>query len=75
MIGSGPNIPLQVIAGFLIVLGVPVVIPENVPTALTDPVPALIAAAVTFLTNPFYGLLIGEAAALLLAVLFGGGPF
>lgn len=60
----GRFIPLQGIAGFLIVLGVPVVLPEQMPLAAESPLAGGTALAVTALSNPFYGLLAGQAVAL-----------
>lgn len=60
----GTFVPLQAIAGFLIVLGIPVIMPEQLPTALEFPVAGGTALAVTALTNPFYGILAGELVAL-----------
>lgn len=59
----GRYFPLQAIAGFLVVLGVPVVLPENIPMAMEDPVPGATALAITALSNPFYGILAGELVA------------
>ena len=64
----GKFIPLESIAGFLIVLGIPVIMPENLPTAVEDPIPGGTALAVTALSNPFYGILAGEAVNLLIEV-------
>jgi adenine/guanine/hypoxanthine permease len=61
----GRFVPLQAIAGFLIVLGIPVIMPEQLPTALEAPLAGGTALAVTALTNPFYGILAGELVALL----------
>jgi AGZA family xanthine/uracil permease-like MFS transporter len=57
----GKFIPLQAIAGFLIVLGIPVVLPEQMPLAAQAPLAGGTALAVTALSNPFYGLLAGQA--------------
>ncbi|MBZ0155424.1 MAG: hypothetical protein K8I29_04310 [Alphaproteobacteria bacterium] len=61
----GRYIPLQAIAGFLIVLGIPVIMPEQMPSAAQSPLAGGTALAVTALTNPFYGLLAGEAVVLI----------
>jgi adenine/guanine/hypoxanthine permease len=60
----GTFVPLQAIAGFLIVLGIPVIMPEQLPTALESPIPGGTALAITALTNPFYGIVAGELVAL-----------
>lgn len=70
----GKYVPLQAIAGFLIVLGVPVIMPENLPGVAENPLAGGTALAVTALTNPFYGILVGEAVALLIEYgIVGGG--
>lgn len=61
----GRYIPLEAIGGFLVVLGIPVIMPENIPAAAGAPLIGGTALAVTALTNPFYGLLAGQAVALL----------
>lgn len=63
----GRYLPLQAVAGFLVVLGLLVIPPNNLPQAATQPVAGGTALAVTALTNPFYGILAGEVVALLLA--------
>lgn len=60
----GRYVPLQAIAGFLLVVGVPVIMPENLPPVADAPLPGGTALAVTALSNPFYGLLAGQAVAL-----------
>lgn len=62
----GAIIPLQAIAGFLVVLGIPVIMPEQLPTAVESPLAGGTALAVTALTNPFYGIVAGELVALVL---------
>lgn len=61
----GRYVPLQAIAGFLVVLGVPVIMPENLPTASDSPLAGGAALVVTAVSNPFYGLLAGQAVVLL----------
>jgi adenine/guanine/hypoxanthine permease len=65
----GTFVPLQAIAGFLIVLGIPVIMPEQLPTALESPIPGVTALAITALTNPFYGIVAGEIVALVTEVM------
>jgi adenine/guanine/hypoxanthine permease len=65
----GSFVPLQAIAGFLIVLGIPVIMPEQLPTALESPIPGVTALAITALTNPFYGIVAGEVVALVTEVM------
>ncbi|MPZ23219.1 MAG: hypothetical protein GEU28_06690 [Dehalococcoidia bacterium] len=60
----GRLVPLQAIAGFLVVLGIPVIMPEQLPGAAEEPLPGGTALAVTALTNPFYGIIAGEVVAL-----------
>lgn len=60
----GRYIPLQAIAGFLVVLGVPVIMPENFPTVAEEPLAGGTALVVTALSNPFYGLIAGQLVAL-----------
>lgn len=60
----GRYIPLQAIAGFLVVLGVPVILPENLPSVAEAPLAGGVALIVTALSNPFYGLLAGQGVAL-----------
>ncbi|MHB9109497.1 MAG: hypothetical protein ACYDCO_20785 [Armatimonadota bacterium] len=57
----GEYVPLQAIAGFLIVLGIPVIMPNQLPLVLDDLVPGATALAVTALSNPFYGIILGMA--------------
>lgn len=61
----GRYVPLQAIAGFLLVLGIPVIMPENFPAVADEPLAGGAALAVTALSNPFYGLLAGQAVVLL----------
>ncbi|MDK3256057.1 hypothetical protein [Blastococcus capsensis] len=61
----GRYVPLQGIAGFLIVTGIPVIMPENLPAVAEAPLVGGTALAITALSNPFYGLLAGQAVALL----------
>lgn len=61
----GRYVPLQAIAGFLVVLGVPVIMPDNLPDAGESPLAGGTALVVTALSNPFYGLLTGQAVSLL----------
>jgi AGZA family xanthine/uracil permease-like MFS transporter len=67
----GTFVPLQAIAGFVIVLGIPVIMPEQLPTALDSPIPGGTALAITALTNPFYGIVAGELVALVGEVMGG----
>lgn len=67
----GTFVPLQAIAGFLIVLGIPVIIPEQLPTALESPIPGGTALAITALTNPFYGIVAGELVAIVTELIGG----
>lgn len=64
----GRYLPLQAVAGFLVVLGLLITIPDNLPQAAMQPVAGGTAIAVTALTNPFYGILAGEVVALLLVL-------
>jgi AGZA family xanthine/uracil permease-like MFS transporter len=57
-------VPLQGIAGFLLVVGIPVIMPENLLAVSEAPLAGGTALAVTALSNPFYGLLAGQAVAL-----------
>ena len=61
----GRHVPLQAIAGFLLVVGIPVIMPENLPTVAQAPLAGGTALVVTALSNPFYGLLAGQAIVLL----------
>lgn len=61
----GRYVPLQSIAGFLLILGIPVILPENVSSVAETPLAGGTALAVTALTNPFYGLLAGQLIVLL----------
>lgn len=61
----GRYIPLESIAGFLLVLGIPVIQPDNLPAVAEDPLPGGTALAVTAVTNPFFGIIAGEAVHLL----------
>lgn len=56
----GRYVPLQAIAGFLIVIGVPIIMPENLPTVSEAPLAGGTALIVTALSNPFYGLIAGQ---------------
>lgn len=60
----GSHIPLEGIAGFLVVIGIPIIMPDNLPTVAAAPLAGGVALAITALTNPFYGLLAGQAAAM-----------
>lgn len=60
----GRYVPLQAIAGFLIVIGIPIIMPENLPTVAEAALAGGTALIVTALSNPFYGLLAGQAVAL-----------
>jgi adenine/guanine/hypoxanthine permease len=67
----GTFVPLQAIAGFLIVLGIPVIMPEQLPTALESPIPGGTALAITALSNPFYGIVAGELVAIVIELAGG----
>lgn len=71
----GALIPLQAIAGFLIVLGIPVIMPEQLPAAVEQPLAGATALAVTALSNPFYGIVVGSIVAALvgMGVIGAGG--
>lgn len=56
----GRYFPLQAIAGFLIVIGVPIIMPENLPTVAEEPLGGGTALIVTALSNPFYGIIAGQ---------------
>lgn len=62
----GSVVPLEAIAGFLLVLGIPIIMPEQLPGALESPLAGGTALAVTALSNPFYGILAGQLVVLLL---------
>jgi adenine/guanine/hypoxanthine permease len=64
----GRYIPLEAIAGFLIVLGIFVILPQQLPQVMENPLPGAAALAVTALSNPFYGIVSGELIVLLLAI-------
>lgn len=68
----GDYVPLQAIAGFLIVLGIFVILPQQLPQVVENPLPGAAALAVTALSNPFYGILAGEAVALIMMFGIGG---
>ncbi|GII64672.1 xanthine/uracil permease [Sphaerisporangium krabiense] len=59
----GRWVPLQSVAGFLIVIGVFVVLPDNI--RQVNRLPDAVAMAVTAFGNPFYGIVAGEVIALL----------
>ena len=65
----GRFIPLHAIAGFLVVLGVPVVLPENLPMVLDAAIPGSVALAVTAASNPFYGIVAGQLVVAAIGVL------
>ena len=67
----GRYIPLEAIAGFLVVLGIFVIIPQQLPNLVEDPLPGATALAVTALSNPFYGIIAGEL--VLLVTMIGLG--
>jgi adenine/guanine/hypoxanthine permease len=62
----GEYVPLQAIAGFLIVLGIFVILPQQLPQVVENPLPGAAALAITAFSNPFYGILAGEAVALVM---------
>ncbi|MDY9925706.1 hypothetical protein [Methanosarcina sp.] len=69
---AGDYVPLQAIAGFLIVLGIFVILPDELPLVAENPLPGAAALAVTALSNPFYGILAGEAVILIMMLGVGG---
>ncbi len=59
---TGKWVPLEAVAGFLVTLGILVVLPEQLPYLTDAVVPGGTALVVTALTsNPFYGVVAGEA--------------
>jgi AGZA family xanthine/uracil permease-like MFS transporter len=55
----GKYVPAQAVCGFLLVLGTLLVIPDNLPGILADPVPGAVAAGVTAATiDPFLGMVV-----------------
>ncbi|MFF4415810.1 hypothetical protein ACFYY8_25050 [Streptosporangium sp. NPDC001559] len=65
----GRWVPLESVAGFLIVIGMFVVLPDNIGNV--NRLPDAVAMAVTAFSNPFYGIVAGEAIALLEQLLPG----
>lgn len=63
---AGTIIPLEAISGFLVVLGILVIMPEQLPSVAENPLAGGTALAVTALSNPFYGILAGEAVAFIM---------
>jgi AGZA family xanthine/uracil permease-like MFS transporter len=55
----GKWVPTQSVVGFLLVLSTMVIIPENLPILLKDPVPGAVAAGVTAAAiDPFLGMVV-----------------
>lgn len=69
----GRLVPLQSIAGFLVVLGIPVIMPENLPAVLEEPIPGATALVATALSNPFYGIVAGQLVAVAIDAGLGTG--
>lgn len=65
---DGLYIPLQAVAGFLIVVRLPVVLPEQLQLVREDQLPGVVVLMVTALPNPFYGILADEGVAVLLTI-------
>lgn len=56
---AGRYVPMQAVVGFLLVLSTMIVIPENLPVLLKDPIPGAIAAGVTAAAiDPFLGMVV-----------------
>tara|TARA_B100001971_G_scaffold208095_1_gene229343 strand:- start:457 stop:1323 length:867 start_codon:yes stop_codon:yes gene_type:complete len=68
----GKLVPTQAIVGFLLVLGTLIIIPENLPILMADPVPGAVAAGVTAASiDPFLGMLVAITVRVLMGM-FGG---
>ena len=64
----GKWVPTQSIVGFLLILGTLIIIPENLPILMADPVPGAVAAGVTAAAiDPFLGMVV----AIIVRVLIG----
>lgn len=68
----GKWVPTQSIVGFLLVLSTLIIIPENLPTLMADPVPGAVAAGVTAASiDPFLGMVVAIIVRMLMGI-FGG---
>ena len=68
----GRWVPTQAIVGFLLVLGTLIIIPENLPILMADPVPGAVAAGITAATiDPFLGMVVAIIVRALVGILGG----
>ncbi|MBA2557835.1 MAG: hypothetical protein H0V12_10915 [Chloroflexi bacterium] len=69
----GKVVPLQATAGSLIVVRIPVILPENLPAVAEAPIAGSTALAVTAFSNPSYGIVTGQLVSVVVRLGLGAG--